>query len=407
MSRRKETYTIGDLRTVYPAPVHKKPKKYPEPPVGMNELAPILTQMARDIKVIRRTQDMPSAQRWASEMNTKHNTGYKANWEDLDGDKVPELVVRDTNRDNALITVNGYTTVPSTWVDTLKYGADLPYDKRREMRKKGEPYPNKAEWNKIFTGAKVSVDNPFELDISNVNDNRYDEFGGIQHLIDRGYKIKNYDKTKTYKQTAYQAFNKFVFQPVFNGIKEALSLKAKDKGYTDFARDWAFVFPSVGSITKACAISYNQLVIVPVTQRICGDEAEEVLNDETLLKKLKTKGAFKQGTKTEVLAIIDAVKNETAQGTAEKTALLIDFIYSNNPMLAKVGLLNKDSQDYNDVIDYIIGYIKNEYANLIKEKQYQLQFGSPVRPQRNPNEVADQMQDDRDFQQQVPVEDRE
>ena len=275
------------------------------------------------------------------------------------------------------------------------------------MRKKGEPYPNKSEWNKIFTGAKVSVDNPFELDISNVNDNRYDEFGGISYLNERGYKIKNYDKTKTYKQTAYQAFNKFVFQPVFNGIKEALSLKAQEKGHTNFSRDWSLVFPSVGSITKACAISYNQLVIVPVTQRICGDEAEEVLNDETLLKKLKTKGAFKQGTKTEVLAIIDAVKNETAQGTAEKTALLIDFIYSNNPMLAKVGLLNKDSQDYNDVIDYIIGYIKNEYANLIKERQYQQQFGSPVRPQRNPNEVADQMQDDRDFQQQVPVEDRE
>ena len=76
-------------------------------------------------------------------------------------------------------------------------------------------------------------------------------------------------------------------------------------------------------------------------------------------------------------------------------------------MLARVGLLNKDSQDYNDVIDYIIGYIKNEYANLIKERQYQQQFGSPVRPQRNPNEVADQMQDDRDFQQQPVVEDRE
>ena len=195
-----------------------------------------------------------------------------------------------------------------------------------------------------------------------------------------------------------------MFQPVFNGIKEALSLKAKEKGHTSFSQDWAFVFPSVGSITKACAISYNQLVIVPVTQRICGDEAEEVLNDETLLKKLKTKGAFKQGTKTEVLAIIDAVKNETNTEISENTARLIELIYNNNPMLARVGLLDKDSQDYNDVINYIIGYIKNGYANLIKEKQYQLQL---VRPQRNPNEVADQMQDDRDFQQQVPVEDRE
>ncbi len=409
MSIRRENYTIADLRKVYPAPKTKREKKYPEPPKGMTELAPILTSMARDIKIIRRAQDIQSAEKWANEMNAKHNTGYTAKWEDLDGDKVPDLVVRDSKRDDALITVNGYTTIPSSWPETLKYGADLPYDKRREMKKKGEQYPNKSEWSRIFTGIKSSVDNPFELDISNLNENRYDEFGGVSNLIEKGYKVKSYSADKKYKQSAYQAFNKYVFQPIFTGLKDALSLKAKEKEYTQFDRDWSFIFPSVGSITKACAISYNDLVVNPVVHYVTGPEAEQVLSEPALMKKLKTKGVFKVCVKNNVMDMINCLRQETKDGSADKTAQIIEIIYNNNPMLGKIGFFNKDSQDYKDIIGYVIGHIKKEYTQLIKEREYQnISFGSPVKPKRNPNEVVDEEADDYDNFVQPPAnEDRD
>ena len=411
----KRTWTIDELRAPKRLVKSRKQKKIPPPPTGMNELAPIIANMARDIKIIRRAQDIESAKAWANDFNTKHNTGYEAAFEDLNNDNIPELVVRDKNADNALITVNGYTTVPSTWPDTLQYGTDLPYDTRRKMRKDGKPYPNKSEWNRLLSGIKSNVNNPFILDTSNLNQNRYNEFGGVNDLISKGYKIKTYNPNKTYKQSAYQVFNKYVFMPTFNGLKQSLFEYVEiNKG--NLENKWNYIFPTVGHITKSCGYAYQTLVVDKAIKQIVSDEDLEQIqkspDKDAIIKRIKTKSIFKYTTVNIVQSMINEIIKSTTIGDDGYTTEIINKIYSNNPMFAELNIIHPASDAYKELLRRTLNRIKQQYDSLIAETNYNTTFGSPVRPkkptntavenknadndEKNPNEVADEMQDDRD-----------
>lgn len=387
----KEHWNFSELTAPKRPPRYVRQKKKPEVPSGMNELAKIVTDMARDIKIIRRTQDIDSADVWAKEFNAKHNTNYEALVTDLNNDKIPEVVVRDKDNPNQLITVNGYTTIPSSWPDTFMYGDTYPYDLRRKMRKEGSPYPNKAEWIRgTFNNVKSTLNKPFELDISKINKNRYDELGGVDHVISKGYKIKDYSQKERYSQSAYQAFNKYVFTPIFRGIKESLSKAAKDAGHNEFERNWSFVFPTIGSITKACADSYQSLIIIPVIKEIVGDDFDKVMENEYAIKRLKGKSSFKILLKNTVQRYINNIANEANENNVDKADYIrevIEYIYNTNEMLKKVGLLNTKSDLYEEAIKNVIKYVMTEHQHFIMEAVYQQQTGSPKRNPRNINDI--------------------
>ena len=409
----KEHWNFSELSAPKRPPRYVRQKKKPEVPSGMNELAKIVTDMARDIKIIRRTQDIDSADVWAKEFNAKHNTNYEALVTDLNNDKIPEVVVRDKDNPNQLITVNGYTTIPSSWPDTFMYGDTYPYDLRRKMRKEGSPYPNKAEWIRgTFNNVKSTLNNPFELDTSKINKNRYDELGGVDHLISKGYKIKDYSQKERYSQSAYQAFNKYVFTPIFRGIKESLSATAKGDGYNAFERNWSFVFPTIGSITKACADSYQSLIIIPVIKEIVGNDFDKVMENEYAIKRLKGKSRFKILIKNTVQTFINNIATEANENDVKKAVYIrkvVEYIYNTNEMLKKVGLLNPNADLYEEAIENVIKYVMTEHQHFIMEAVYQQQTGSPTRNPRkiddiiygNPNEAMGE-EDDTSVENKVP-----
>ena len=114
----------------------KKEKKSKYGNKGMDELVKIVTKLNQDIKQIRDTQSVVSANDWINRHGLKDL--YEAKGRDLDGDGIPEVVVQTRDALQKPVIVNGYTTVPSLFpYRNAFYKAYPSYEERKEAHKKG------------------------------------------------------------------------------------------------------------------------------------------------------------------------------------------------------------------------------------------------------------------------------
>ena len=105
---------------------------------GMAQLTQIVSDLYKDVKLIKAASALPGAQKYASKRK-----GWTATQEDISGpggfpDGVPEIVVRD--KKGNIRVVNGYTTKPSQFAQRQAYYLDAPKYDHDESVAKGRPW---------------------------------------------------------------------------------------------------------------------------------------------------------------------------------------------------------------------------------------------------------------------------
>lgn len=210
---------FGDLELVYNQPFNnmayagkvKKAREYKNAPHEFNytpEEASLYTlknvvssKNARDI--VRSTNFMPGPfQIW----NAKPNGGnkkYVGGYEDLDGDRINEFVVK---RNGKIVAVNGYTTKKSDFPFKAKYYETHPTSKDRKVQPYNEYLTN------VYYGAQYSPDGSSITRWTGQNPN--------DEQFRNAYKKHNTHQPRPL--STYQAFSKFIVGPACKEAFRAL-----------------------------------------------------------------------------------------------------------------------------------------------------------------------------------------
>ena len=114
----------------------KKEKKRKFGVTGMDDLLKVVATLKQDVKQIKETQSVQSANEWIQ--RHKLDDKYEAIGKDLDNDSIPEVVVQTKDTHKPVI-INGYTTFPSLFpYRNAYYSTYSTVDKRKEAHKQGK-----------------------------------------------------------------------------------------------------------------------------------------------------------------------------------------------------------------------------------------------------------------------------
>lgn len=240
----------------------KKEKKSKYGNKGMDELVKIVTKLNQDIKQIRDTQSVVSANDWINRHGLKDL--YEAKGRDLDGDGIPEVVVQTRDALQKPVIVNGYTTVPSLFpYRNAFYKAYPSYDERKEAHKKGI---NLRSW------------------INNIYQPEYDEWGMSVDTY-KGEDWRKFEDSikaagiddkhliKPKKRSTYQAFVARCISPIYQAVK------------------YIHVHKLPFTLTEMASVIWNQFALHPAMEYVYGEDVRHVDDDQW--KNLRGKKAVK------------------------------------------------------------------------------------------------------------------
>ena len=291
--------------------------------IFMDELTKIILNLNQDVKQIKDAQSFEGAKKWVE----KHGPDlYEVNDEDINGDSIPDIIVRN-KKTNQNVIVNGYTTDDSTYPYRYSYYTQYPTaEARKAARDDGITYREhiKAMYNPQYDqwGMKLQRGANGEPLYANQEGLKFEAT-----MKNAGYNkiIKPKDKTP------YQAFVAGVVKPIYDVIKRINQMQ-------NLATN-----PQL--LTKVAAIMWNQTILLPAMHYVYGAAIQQV--DDKEWKKLRNKKQVKE-------AILSYVKYYLSNERR-----LLDFV----PLFVSVcndGGLNPIPTE---VVNWIPGFLKCRLLN--------------------------------------------
>lgn len=240
-------------------PKRTKQNKYGN--VGMDDLVKIVSQLKQDVKQIRDTQSIVSANEWINRHG--YDDLYEATGKDLDGDGIPEVVVQ-TKAGKKPVIVNGYTTVPSLFPYRNAYYKEYPtVEKRKEAHKQGINF--RGFINTIYEPKYGETGR----DIISYDGKHYKDFE--KHLRAAGIDDKHLIKPKN--RSTYQAFVSRCISPIYQAVKY---LNGDKLPFT---------------LTEMASVIWNEFALRPAMEYVYGEGVFDVSDNQW--KNLRGKRAVK------------------------------------------------------------------------------------------------------------------
>jgi hypothetical protein len=238
---------------------------------GVADLYGIVQDLKQDIQFIKDAQSRPGAERWIR--NKKLTDHLHVTDDDIDGDGVPDIIVRKRS-DNSPYIVKGYTTKPSEYPMRHFYFNQYPTARDRKghpMRDWYESAETASYTDKGFT----RVLRPDFLDIA-------------KRTNAVGYNTK----VPKPKLSVVQVFKRFLFKPAMRAVKGII--KQFNNQVDDKNQVLHFNLPAQTARQIETTIR-TTLITVPVMQKLYGEEVMELSDDE--FQKLTMRREAKDGFK--------------------------------------------------------------------------------------------------------------
>ena len=241
---------------------YKKNKKNKYGNIGMDELVNIVTKLKQDIKQIKDTQSVVSANDWINRHGLKDL--YEAKGRDLDGDGIPEVVVQTKDALQKPVIVNGYTTVPSLFPYRNAFYSKYPsYEQRKEAHKKGINL--RTMINDIYQPEYDELG----MNVDGYSGENWQDFE--RKLSEYGIDEKRFIKPK--KRSTYQAFVARCISPIYQAVKY---INVRKLPFT---------------LTEMASVIWNQFALLPAMVYVYGENVIHV--DDEQWKNLRGKKAVK------------------------------------------------------------------------------------------------------------------
>ena len=254
-----------------------KEKKNKYGNVGMDDLIKIVAKLNQDVKQIKDTQSVVSANEWIKRHG--FNDLYEARGKDLDGDGKPEVVVQ-TKAGKKPVIVNGYTTVPSLFPYRNAYYKDYPsVEKRKEAHKQGINL--RRYINDIYDPSYSETGRS----ITSYNGEHYKDFE--KHLKAAGIDDQLLIRPKN--RSTYQAFVSRCISPIYQAVRY---LNNEKLPFT---------------LTEMASVIWNQFALIPAMVYVYGQDVLQV--EESQWKNLRGKRAVKESIEYIVYEyLVDPIK---------------------------------------------------------------------------------------------------
>ncbi len=241
-------------------PKKQKQNKYGN--VGMDDLVKIVSKLKQDVKQIRDTQSVVSANEWIN--RHKYNDLYEAVGKDLDGDGTPEVVVQ-TIKDKKPVIVNGFTTVPSMFPYRNSYYSAYPsVDARKEAHKAG-------------INLRKYVNNIYNPEYDETGRKVVNYTGEGWNIFENAIKAAGIDEKhliKPTKRSSYQAFVSRCISPIYHAVRYINNAKLPF------------------TLTAMASVIWNQFALLPAMHYVYGGSVQNVSDDQW--KNLRNKKPVKQ-----------------------------------------------------------------------------------------------------------------
>lgn len=176
-----------------------RPRKLPNRD-GIDDLEKVITQK-KDIKYIRNALSKQGAQKWIDDHG--YHGQLFVHDEDIDGDEIPDIVVR--NQAGQPYIIKGYTTTPSKYPYMHKYYTKYP---TKELRK--------DHTFKDFIGDESLKTQYFQSGMKRIYDPNVE--GPFNRLSTLGYA----KMIPSPKVSITAAFKKFIIKPIMKTLKSSL-----------------------------------------------------------------------------------------------------------------------------------------------------------------------------------------
>ena len=307
---------------------------------GMNELADVITNQGVDIVRNNNLMNIKDATEWANKK------GFTAHEADYNNDGITDVYVKDKNGN--LVSMNGYTTKNSNWINEYVYNNVLPASVRKQMRKDGEEVPSKKNVRDVIYGINYKLDNPYMIDETKTgyynpallrHDNARSALAYIKNvenlpvIVDeKKYKVKG-EKSLKRERSAYDVFNTEIFSVIWAGFKDAYIKMGFEPA--EFNREYP-----VSNRSKALSELYKRIIIYPLIGNTYGDNAQQIIDDKQLYDRVVAAKDMKEAIKQSVLRLYnifrtnaqadDYIRNELKNTTVfrEQTDEIMNEIFN-------------------------------------------------------------------------------
>ncbi len=205
-------------------------------PKGLEQLYSIIVDMRRDIKKVAQGNCLPSAKEYATKLSKRTGVKHEAYRQDLNGDGIDEIVVRDVYGNPCVI--NGYTTIKSKWPERLQFHSTRQHSATRTKANGDPAMESLQEWRHREFNPTYGTGS----DILNLTS--YAEPEWTKAAIKAGYKNTPH-KPKNGKRSAYKALQEAFLKPVWDELTADHLHSIKRKNYLSAcAFVWNFLFVS-------------------------------------------------------------------------------------------------------------------------------------------------------------------
>jgi hypothetical protein len=244
--------------------------------VGMDELFNVVQSLKRDVRLIRDAQSKAGAEDWIQRNGLEEHLYVDAR--DIDGDDIPDIVVRDRTTRKPYI-VKGYTTEQSQYPLKHKYFTKYPLAADR----KGNPYRDFIDDGIVESFGDGGYNRKYT--------DEYEQT--MKKARAAGYKVQVPKTTLTNNQ----AFKFFIMKPLMSAFKAIMNHVTENNYKSDalLARNLEAWFR-------------ENIVTIPVLARVYGEGILETPKEEW--RKLALRKEIKEGCKAVIQQLIAHRKDE-------------------------------------------------------------------------------------------------
>ncbi len=203
-------------------------------PKGLEQLYTILVDMKRDIKKVAQANCIKSAEAYAEKLSKRTGMTHSAEMHDLNGDNIPEVIVRDVYGNPVVI--NGYTTTNSTWPERLQY-----YNTRKDTELRGKNGKPIKESLQAWRAREFQTQYGEGAEILDLK--KFEPPEWAKKAYKAGYRSFP-RRPKSGKRSAYKAVQEALIKPVWNTLVEEDGRIPKKYYLTASAFTWNFLFLS-------------------------------------------------------------------------------------------------------------------------------------------------------------------